>query len=271
MLCNNNHMVLSAAYLYRACVQGGLLKESSWPDMDFVIANHSRDKPLVLEKEHDITSMARFFGLKLKIVKPGQGTGQEPVRPLKRWFEEYLSPTFPLFTTQKESNTRSAAGYREKVGAAIRCAILAQQETASNGETRIARASKTSTERTIASFPPTLLLEAFRRAFEAWEPELNFKYTEFYLSCRDMLQCVRDSCDIHFKRNPPSAAPGWQHGIADLVYAILSDAARSKTDHNHKSDSHALQIASLCLASHTESYGSKFHQGAVDQSTGTFD
>lgn len=274
LLCNNNDLVLSAAYLYRACVQSGYLEDSSWTDMDFVISNHSEEKPLVLERDGDIKTMGKFFGMRLGLSISAYANGQKAVLPKRMVSKEQIGPTFPLFKVHKEqaiaSQKRSPAGYKEKVAAAIRCANRLAREASGSGPNLLGKSSKKRDATSTASFAPAQMLEASQKAFKKWEADLNFNYTAFYISCLELLHEVGVACHEYFERNQPRAAPRWEQHLADLVYAILMDAANDEIGGEGRSRSPALSIASKHLRHHVKLHGREFYDAAVVKSTGTF-
>ena len=64
MLCNSEALVSSVAFLYRAASRADVLT-SPWPDIDFVIAAHSKKHPFVLESKHGVPAMAKYFAMAL--------------------------------------------------------------------------------------------------------------------------------------------------------------------------------------------------------------
>lgn len=213
--------------------------------------------------------MAKYFGMKLGLNRTAYDRGQKAVLAKRAFAMEQLEPTFPLFKRNKERNTRQVTAYKDKIGAAIACVAILEHNKSQNDQVGLFKLPKNVARTRIASFAPIKLLDATMEACKIWEPELNFDYTGFFMDCRELLNTVACACFQYFQRNPPSSAPCWSEGLADMVYAVLLDAADGEIDEQHRSKSRALCIANRLLTDHIELHGTEFREAAIERSRGT--
>ena len=99
-LCNSGALVLSVAFLYRAASLAGVLT-SPWPDMDFVIAAHSKKYPFVLESEHSVPAMAKYFAMALGAKHTQYLSDRRPALPPPNVIEKegrMIETDFPLMS-----------------------------------------------------------------------------------------------------------------------------------------------------------------------------
>lgn len=257
-IANYHYHVLSAAHLYKALRGLGLLK-ADWHDMDFVLAAFGTKRPLVAKSPPHPDPEAAFRRYLLALGIPasdfavgGRRVSVGSMSALKE--ARKITITSPFLQGMRSRQTDwndHGLGYtsKHKTVEVVLQTLATNAAVADSGAKRNRRNSQMQ-----ASFTPVQLLTRFRKSILADEPQLNFDYTSFTLSCARLLQIVSDQAG-------PQLQLGDQH-TSDWHLSLVAALLRSR------SSQPAVAMAANILQSHIISTGKTFVKQAYDQSSG---
>ena len=243
-IANHGAFVLSMAHLYRFLRNKGALK-SDWPDMDFVCASVGSNQPLVakLAAQADDDAAYRHYLTALGV------TAAEFARSSQGLSEtlyvarnvSVTSPYLRAMVSRQQAWGERGLGYsKTKAVEVVLNTIMTNEEPCASGGS-ISRSGPSSQRVT-----PLQLLTTFRRSILADEPQLNFDYASFAISCSRLFKTIDkqpsgDSCSTAF------------------IVRVLRDASVSSQESRH---------AAAVLQVHIAGTGKSYLKSAYDRSSG---
>jgi hypothetical protein len=258
-LCNCGALVLSAAYLYKAALRVGAIK-NTWEDMELVIRLQSRTKQFMVEPYDGIASMHKCFGRALGIKPSTYRKAKVPNLPRIDVVQKsgmMMETDWPVMSILQDQNLRTSEPKWDDrdfvVGAAFRS--LDRLKKATTKSECIDNVFK-QYERT-GRLTATQLMFGLKEVLIADDVDSKFDYIRFALSCYELLRGVIISCDpaLQFLMGKE-----WKAGNTqpyEAVHAILCDAA--DRSHSRKLLQHALLFhAAKSIKQYVEERGDKF-------------
>lgn len=227
--CNSGAVVLSAAYLYRAVLQAGIIKQE-WMDMEYVIASQSTGTPFVREPLDGLSSMYKCFGSALGIKPSAFRKGPTPNAPHTSWFAEHgrlLHTNAPFFTTRYKHNRQMPGSRPSDDVMAVRTALQSlarlRKDTAKSQRLQdileqYDRTRKLTAAQLTYSFKEVLVKDDF---------DLKFDYFDFSSACYSIIDAAKLFCD-HLSYTAKDGRRGASLQPHEVVYSILLDASESK-------------------------------------------
>ena len=267
MLCNWGNIVLSTAYLYRAALRsGGLTKP--WPDMEFVIETHSKNRPLILEPDTETANMAKCFGVALGVKGSAYRRGQRPRLPKTSFIQQYgrkLSTEWPLEKAMEEWDWNGNVSDRGSpfVKAAVKSLESLKKQEQKDHQLR----NLCDQYEKIGKVTPSQLLLCFKAVFIEHEMDMKFDYISFFFSCATLLNTIERDLSCCLRTLEIDSGSDFTNAH-ELVYAILWDAAEGyerPEHHPHCIVFDAGKILEHCIV---EKEGAKYSDLARSQTSG---
>lgn len=121
-------IVLSFAYLYKAAMKAGLLKQQ-WPDMEFVVDMQRKagGRPFVLDPDGGLAAMPKCFGMALGVKLSAFQGGRRPQLPTADFISakgrrvETICPAMHLTQNQSNKGEKNADPLTFYASAGLRC------------------------------------------------------------------------------------------------------------------------------------------------------
>ncbi|KAK4539781.1 hypothetical protein LTR36_010369 [Oleoguttula mirabilis] len=236
-IANHCLFVLSMAHLYKALRGLGLLK-ADWHDMEFILGTFGNKQPLVAKTgfRADRDAMVRRYLLALGVPASDFAVGgRRDSKGSKAAMREARKVTITSPYLQGMIGRQGAWDHHGIGYAKHKTVEIVLQTLATNATS------------------PVQLLATFRKAILADEPQLNFDYTTFTITCARLLQKISD-------------VAGPQLGIDDAAEDWYFSLVKSLIG---TPDSHpAAASAADLLRDHIAKAGKQFVKEAYDQSSG---
>ncbi|KAI5366404.1 hypothetical protein Slin15195_G079240 [Septoria linicola] len=259
---NELQAILILAHFYKAASCYGLV-DVAWHDMDFVVAQHSIQKPFVTKtgKGNNAYAMLRYFLIDLGVEASAFAGGKLPPPPSQATVikkSKKLSPydsAFRAALLARHYTLQEQGGSRGRVFDFILTA-MSQAAAATTG---------TKTRKQMRHFTPGDLLVTYKKEMIGDEPRLNFDYTTFTSFCLELLikLVVGGLLGVSDKELRSLDKPH------ELVYFMMKDAAGAKNSGRSVSTTmfgRAAAVMQSMLSEHDNNR--RFSQAALRKSSG---
>ncbi|KAK4553249.1 hypothetical protein LTR86_009779 [Recurvomyces mirabilis] len=228
-IANHGLYVLCMAHLYKSLRSRGLLM-SDWHDMMFLLAGYSQKDALVpkSDAEYDAQSAKRHFLLALGVplshfAAKRRHPGANNVPQLKEARKVQVTSQYLRSMSTNDENregTWDEHGSGWSKAAAVERVLYAMSMINTKG-TNGGRSQHSATQ---VSFTPVQLLQTYRRSILADEPQLNFDYVQFTLTCRKLLHAMVLSVGERLNMPPPQQPLDHLDMVSALLASDLIDA-----------------------------------------------
>lgn len=253
-IANHGFFVLSVAHLYRAFRGAGLLSE--WHDMDFVLSTCAPTQPLVAKLVLNASegAAARHYLMALGVPAADLAFGKRE-RGMKRPLKEarkitVASPYLNAMSKRQQSWQKQGLGYSKSKTVEI----VLQTMMSNERKPHVSIKNPPTGSQARESFTPVQLLQAFRKSILADEPQLNFDYATFTITCARLLKTISEQQGSELSGNDRDSSP--------YEFKLVTDLLRSDTSHPAVAD--AVKI----FEEHIQEHGKELVKQAYDQSSG---
>lgn len=264
-IANKRWSILGIAHLYKALKHYKLI-ESDWKDMDWFIDLQSKNKAFVREmgSNADPFALLRHFELAM-----GIPVGATATAPNSRKTNITLSDVRSrrksvrmgsdfLYAMQERWEADRQLGCSR--GEIIDVVLRAMREKKAAGGVSGKRPKQVHREN--ADVTGLQLLHTYKDLVVNDEPELNFDYIRFWMSCTEVLVMIRKVCQSKLAKEFCEA--GFE---ALIVSGLLLDAATYQFA-SRPLGSSVIAKAATVLQKHIDAQGDRFTKAAFEQSSG---
>ncbi|KAK5170243.1 uncharacterized protein LTR77_004829 [Saxophila tyrrhenica] len=246
-LANHGYYVLSMAHLYKALRAQGKL-DSDWQDMDFALAAFDTKQPLLPKPGQPYDGEAAVLHYVMSMGVPTQGASSKSFKkglPLQVGLKDerkiaIKSALLSGLSDRQQAWKKSGLGY-SKIKT---LEVVLHSLTASASQAKDSPSAPRGSQVRV-SFTPLQLLATYKKAFMADEPQLNFDYASFMVTCPRLLKTISNSSTI-----------SGDH------FTLVSELLRSPTPIP------AVAEATNIIKAHVANSGKLFIKQAYDQSSG---
>ncbi|SMQ54547.1 unnamed protein product [Zymoseptoria tritici ST99CH_3D7] len=201
--------VVIMAHLYTAMRRYGILK-AAWHDMDLVLAQQKSVQPLFPKLSTDPFAIVKHFLVALGTPLTAFAGGQLPETPTRecRWTVlSTPSGTLPVPTEHGQTPRRST----------LQAAKADRSRPEHHDREARTKAPGKNSQNQIVGTTPVELLSTFKKSFISDEPQLNFDYCGFWMSCHSIFRKILNDDDIYDALEREKAAKD----ELDLCYVVV--------------------------------------------------
>ncbi|KJX98358.1 hypothetical protein TI39_contig415g00023 [Zymoseptoria brevis] len=245
------------AHLYTAMRRYGILK-AAWHDMDLVLAQQKSVQPLFPKLSTDPFAIVKHFLVALGT--PAFAGGQLPkpppesvVGPCCRRLQE---PS--LFLQNMDKRHDEARFKRQKLIEVVLNTMTEKARTTAPGK---------NSQNQIVGTMPVELLSTFKKSFISDEPQLNFDYFGFWMSCHSIFRKILTDDNIYDALEREKAAKDELDLCYVVVYHLLLGAAKA-VSRGKPIQGLPINAAAELMEAFISSSGNEYSQAAFRVSSG---